>query len=86
MEIYYHSRFLRKFKKLNKDIKNLIADKEDIFKFDPFDSRLKTHKLHGILNDSFSFSINYKYRIIFKYINNDKDVIFYEIGNHDIYE
>jgi len=85
MEIFYHSKFIRQFKKLHSDIKTIAAEKEIIFKNDPFDSRLKTHKLHGKLSGYLSFSINYKYRIIFSFIDN-KNIKFYSIGTHDIYE
>lgn len=86
MRIFYHSKFIRQYKKLPTEIKLLAKSRELIFKEDPLDARLKTHKLLGDLSGSLSFSINYKYRIIFKYINEEKDVKFYEIGNHDIYE
>ncbi len=63
-----------------------MEERINIFTKDPFDPRLKTHKLHGKFDGYFSFSINNKYRIIFYYAENDKDVKFYTIGTHDIYE
>ena len=85
MEIFYHSKFLKKFKKLNKDIQSLAIEKEEFFKNDPFDSRLKTHKLSGRFEGFYSFSVNHSYRIIFTF--DKKDIVsFHVIGNHDIYE
>ncbi len=86
MEIFYHSKFQKQLKKLSEEIKELVIEKEAIFKIDPFDSRLKTHKLHGEFLGYLAFSINYKYRVIFSYTENNKDVKFHYIGTHDIYE
>ncbi len=56
-----------------------------MFRKDPFNLRLKTHKLHGSQEGFMSFSVDFSYRIIFEFVNSDT-VIFYEIGTHDIYE
>lgn len=85
MKIIYHPKFKKEYKKLPTKIKNLACKKEEIFRVNNFDHRLNTHKLHGGLADFWSFSVNYKYRIIFEFIDNDT-VRFYAIGNHDIYE
>lgn len=86
MEILYSNRFNKQFSKLSNEIKRDFEEKESIFRLDIFDSRLKTHKLHGKFSDLYSFSINYRYRIVFDYTNNGKDVRFHAIGTHDIYE
>jgi len=86
MEIFYHSKFIKIFKKLNKELQLLILERENIFKINIYDLRLKTHKLHGHFIGYLSFSINYKYRVIFNFEENGKDVKFYIIGTHDIYE
>lgn len=83
MEIEYSENFFRLYKKIPKNIRSLFKEKESIFKVDIFDKKLKTHKLHGKLSDFYSFSINYKYRVIFKILNNKVRVVF--IGKHDIY-
>ena len=84
MKIFYLPKFVREYKKLPPEIKNLAKQKEVIFRQDPFDARLKTHKLNGDMREHWSFSINYSYRIIFKII--DKNTIqFHRIGDHDIY-
>jgi mRNA-degrading endonuclease YafQ of YafQ-DinJ toxin-antitoxin module len=66
-------------------IKELSEEKEAIFREDPFDHRLRTHKLKGGLGRLYSFSINNKYRIMFELISDDH-AYFHTIGNHDIYE
>ena len=85
MYILYHSRFTRQFKKLPDDIKTLAEEKESIFKKDSFDPRLKTHKLSGKLIGRYAFSVNFKFRVIFKFEGKGM-ARFYQIGDHDIYE
>ena len=67
------------------EIKEVAEEKEEIFRRDPFDACLKTHKLHGKLNDFWSFSIGYKYRVVFEFGKNNV-VYFHLAGNHKIYQ
>lgn len=85
MIIVYIPSFARQYKKLTQEIKIEAKKKEILFRKNPFDSRLKTHKLKGAFDGYWSFSITHKYRIIFEF--HDENIIrFYSIGNHDIYE
>lgn len=86
MEIIYSSKFAREYKKLPKDIKILAEEQETIFRKDPYDTRLKTHKLKGKFDGFLSFSISYKYRIIFEFAKDRKTVYFHTVGDHDIYQ
>lgn len=85
MRIYYSSKFEREYKKLSKEMKKLAEEKETIFKKNPFDPQLDTHKLHGRLKEYWTFSVNDKYRIIFEFVK--KDIIwFHSIGDHSVYQ
>ena len=55
-----------------------------LFSANPFDVKLKTHKLSGKLKGLWSFSIGYDVRVVF-YFTDDKPqkAIFVNIGNHD---
>ena len=86
MEIIYSSKFAREYKKLPENIKNIAEEQEILFRKDPFDPKLKTHTLKGKLRGFWSFSIGYKYRIIFEFVNNKTVAHFHSVGNHDIYE
>lgn len=77
--------FEKQYKKLPKDIKDLAKTRELIFRSNPFDPRLETHKLHGKDREAWAFSINKSYRIKFIFLNGGK-VLFLEIGTHDIYK
>ena len=46
---------------------------------------LKVHKLNGKFEDYSSFSVNYKFRIVFRYISKN-EVLFTDMGDHDIYK
>lgn len=86
MEIIYSSKFAREYKKLPKNIKDTAEEQEAVFRKDPFDQKLKTHKLKGKLSGFLSFSIGYKYRIIFEFTKDKNTVYFHSVGDHDIYE
>jgi addiction module RelE/StbE family toxin len=85
MEILYAPKFVRQYKKLPKKLQEAAERRENIFRKNPFDSRLKTHKLSGHLEGFYGFSIDFSCRIIFDFAD-EGTVRFYEIGTHDIYE
>ena len=84
MVILYLPKFKREYKKLPARIQDLAENKEHIFRKNPFDPRLKTHRLRGALGDFWSFWVDYKNRIIFDFADQNT-VRFYSIGDHDIY-
>lgn len=85
MKVRTLPKFERQYKKLTNDLKDIAEKKFNIFLNDPYDSRLKTHKLTGALMGFMAFSINQEYRIIFD-LDEKKDARFYQIGTHDIYD
>ena len=85
MKILYIEKFEREYRKLPREFQEIAEKKEKVFRNNPFDPQLKTHKLHGVLKGFWAFSVNYKYRIIFEFVDGDT-VRFYSIGDHDIYE
>ena len=85
MLIIYSPKFSREYKRIPAAIKIIAEKQEAIFRKNPFDPKLKTHKLKGRLNEFLSFSIGFKYRIIFEF--NEKGVVyFHSVGAHDIYQ
>ncbi|MBF8280702.1 MAG: hypothetical protein HW383_475 [Candidatus Magasanikbacteria bacterium] len=84
MLVYYANSFIKRLKRLPDRVKMEVVQKEKIFRENPSDFRLRTHKLHGELSGLFAFSINYYYRIIFR-INPDSSADFLDIGTHEIY-
>lgn len=84
MKITYSPKFLRRFKRLEQELQIEAKEKIKLFGQDPSPQFLKTHKLNGRLNQ-YSFSVNYKYRIVFTYISKE-EAYFLTIGNHSIYQ
>jgi len=86
MKIIYGSKFAREYKKLPDNIKDIAEEQEALFRKNPFDPKLKTHKLKGKLSGVLSFSIGHKYRIIFEFSKDKNTTYFHSVGNHDIYQ
>ena len=84
MKIYYSPKFAKEYKRLPNKIKRKAESVEKIFRQDPFDSRLKTHKLSGKLSKFWSFSINRQYRIVFEIVSKNT-IWFLSVGTHQIY-
>ncbi len=84
MKIGYKPQFIRQFNKLPKNLQEEVLEKVESFKDVSNHQTLKVHKLHGTFADCYSFSVNYKYRIIFNYATK-KEVNILTIGDHDIY-
>jgi mRNA-degrading endonuclease YafQ of YafQ-DinJ toxin-antitoxin module len=86
VEISFSESFKRVFKKR---IKSTETEAEfwaciGLFVIDPFDTKLKTHKLSGKLKDLWSFSVGYDLRIVFYFTkDNPKKAILVDIGTHD---
>jgi mRNA-degrading endonuclease YafQ of YafQ-DinJ toxin-antitoxin module len=78
------SRYKKSFRVLDPQIQEKAIEKINIFRENPFDSRLKTHKLHGKDRDCWAFWIDYRYRIRFTFLS-DNEVLFLDIGPHNIY-
>ena len=85
MKIYYSSKFAKEYKRLPLKVKIAAEKNEKIFRINPHDARIKTHKLTGKLKGYYSFSIDYQYRIIFEFTEK-KIVWFHSVGTHEIYK
>lgn len=83
-KINYTSNYLKAYQHLPQKIKKLQADKELLFKEYSFNPALRTHKLKGKYKNFYSYSVAYHWRVLFRFINQN-EVIFYDIGTHEIY-
>jgi mRNA-degrading endonuclease YafQ of YafQ-DinJ toxin-antitoxin module len=84
MIVYYSPLFARQYKKLPQAIKEIAVKQEVDFRRDPFHPSLRTHKLVGELQGIWSFSLDYKNRILFRFLDGKK-VLFLSVGDHSIY-
>jgi addiction module RelE/StbE family toxin len=85
MQIEYSPKFKKKFKKLPREVKEKTIILEKLFRKNPFDPKLKTHKLHGTLKEYWAFSISFGYRIGFTFIEG-RTARFHDIGTHSVYK
>jgi len=84
MKIKFTAPFLRQLRKLDPDLQEEVAEKVELFELDPNYLSLKVHKLKGRLKDRWSFSVNYKTRIVFQYTSSE-EVVLLAVGNHHVY-
>lgn len=76
--------FERAFRKLPPTLQRLANDKDQLFRRNPRDVRLKTHALKGRLKGLWSYSVDYRHRILFEFLTDDR-VLYHDIGSHDLY-
>lgn len=84
-EIVPTSRFRKAFKRKVRGNKNLevrFRDRVAIFQTNPFDSRLKTHRLAGQLQGLWSFSVDYDVRVVFSFAEPNR-ALFVDLGTHE---
>jgi len=85
VEILFKASFVKQVNKLEKDLLDEVFEKIELFRNPENHLALKVHKLHGKLKHTWSFSVNYKTRIVFIY-ESKKQVVFLGIGDHDMYK
>ena len=73
--------FERRYGKLPQSVKEKAKWCEDIFRNDPFNPQLRTHKLHGKHGKEWAFSVTQRCRIKFIFVNGNT-VLFTDIGTH----
>lgn len=85
LEIYFKPSFIKSLHKYDDSFVDEIIEKIELFKNPENHKYLKVHKLHGRISGVFSFSVNYKVRIVFKYMSKN-EVVFMAISDHEIYK
>lgn len=85
MQVIYSPQFVRDFKRLDIRVQTKAKEKEGIFRQNPFDKSLKTHKLSGNFEGYWSFWVDYECRIVFRF-HKKNIIIFIAIGGHAIYK
>ena len=85
MKISYLPTFVKKFDALEAGLQKEILEKIELFKSISNHKRLNVHKLHGRFKNRYSFSVNYKYRILFAHLSKE-EVVLMTVGDHSIYD
>lgn len=85
MIIRVSSKFEKAYNKLPPMVKIKTKERELLFRTNPFDPQLGSHKLHGKYKNYWAFTIVGQYRIMFAF--SDKETVdFINIGTHEIYK
>ncbi len=85
MKIFFKPTFVRQFKQLELGLQQEAVEKIELFKDKKNYKQLKIHQLHGRLAGRYSFSVNYKTRIVFSYLSKNETVLL-AIGDHAVYD
>lgn len=85
-KVVYTKSFLKQYDKLSPTLKRKVKASVSKFESNPKDESLKAHKLTGRLSDFYSFSVDYKNRVVFEMDKKNKQIIFLKIGGHEIYK
>ncbi len=84
MKVYFKPTFVRKLNLLESALQDEVLEKIELFKSEKNRKQLKVHKLNGVLSGRYSFSVNYKTRIVFSYLSKNEAVLLV-VGDHDVY-
>ncbi len=82
--VSFTHKFGKQYKKLERKLAEEVLLKTELFKDPTNHLNLKVHKLHGKFSNCFSFSVNYKTRIVFQYLSK-REVAFLTMGDHSLY-
>ena len=84
-EVAFSSSFKRGFKKRiegRPPLEKKFWKRLEMFRVNPLDARLRTHKLSGDLQEYWSFSVEYDVRVVFQFAAKNS-AVFQDIGTHD---
>lgn len=82
--VSYKPSFIKKVRHLDQELYEEVLDKIELFKDVRNHSLLKVHKLHEHFKDCYSFSVDYRIRILFQY-ESKNEVALLSVGDHDVY-
>jgi mRNA-degrading endonuclease YafQ of YafQ-DinJ toxin-antitoxin module len=78
-------RSARRYLKKHPEALNSVRSTLTILEADPFDPRLRTHKLKGDLSGTWACSGGYDLRIVFEFVQRDgaEAILLLSMGTHD---
>ena len=84
LSVAYTPAFFLQFKALGPQLQGEAIERIELLKDSENHRSLKVHKLKGYFSGRYSFSVNYKIRIVFEYTSK-ADVVLLAIGDHAVY-
>ena len=86
MDVSFAPQFRRQFKKITSKLQEETLEKIELFSNSDQHASLHVHKLKGKMEGRWSFSVNYRYRVVFTWERHNESAILLAIGDHSIYE
>ncbi len=83
MQIKFHKKFAKAFKKLSPDLKKKTIEVIEVFTNNPKDKLLRNHTLKGKMKGKRAFSVTGDCRVIFEEIDGYVVVIMLDVGSHN---
>jgi addiction module RelE/StbE family toxin len=84
------SSFRRAFKTVVRrrpELRQRIEERLRLLATDPFDPRLRCHKLKGKLSGAWALTVEYDCRLVFNFVQNpqsgEEEILLIDIGSHD---
>jgi addiction module RelE/StbE family toxin len=75
-------RILKKWRRKNPQMAARFDERLSLFAQNPFEPSLRTHRLSGDLKELWAMSISYQYRLVFKFLPENKALLI-DLGTHD---
>lgn len=85
IEVHYKPSFVKQFANLEPDLQEEVLLKINLLKNRDNHKMLKVHKIKGQLGNFYSFSVNYRVRVVFEF-KSKKEVVLLVVGSHNIYK
>ena len=86
IQVSFKPSFIKQMNGFEKELADEAVEKIELFKNPKNHQILKVHKLHGRLASCFSFSVDYRIRIVFQYTSRKKnEAVLLVIDDHDAY-
>jgi addiction module RelE/StbE family toxin len=86
MQVSFTPQFRRQFKKLSQALQEEAFEKMERFEDLDQHEALRVHKLKGRMEGRWSFSVNYRYRIVFMWEIKNESAVLLAIGDHAVYQ
>lgn len=78
--------FLRQLKKLEPALQDEVIERLELLKDRANHKRLQVHALKGLYKGRHACSINFRYRVIFRFGPRKTDISLLSVGDHSIYD
>ncbi len=78
--------FLRQLKKFELALQEEVLEKLELLKDRSNHERLRVHALKGQYKGRRAFSVNFRYRVIFKFGPAKNDISLLSVGDHEVYK